>query len=98
MLSHLKNALTLIASTLAAWAAEGERPAPMPVGGQAVIEGVLMKGYERWGLAVRTEKGDIVTEHWPAKNWAKKGLGRIPVMRGFLNMIEMLSRSARTTR
>jgi len=90
MLSHLKNALTLIASSLAAWAAEGERPAPMPVGGQAVIEGVLMKGYERWGLAVRTEKGDIVTEHWPAKNWAKKGLGRIPVVRGFLNMIEML--------
>jgi len=88
---NAQKLLTLLSEASAAWAEEGEaRPAPMPVGGQAVIEGVLMKGYERWGLAVRKENGQIVTEHWPAKNWAKKGLGRLPILRGFLNMIEML--------
>lgn len=67
-----------------------ETPKPMPVGGQAVIEGVLMKGYTRWGLAVRKEDGEIVTEHWKARNWGQTKFGRIPVVRGFLNMVEML--------
>ena len=37
----------------------------MPVGGQAVIEGVLMKGRELWGLAVRKPDGEIFRESWP---------------------------------
>ena len=86
----LKELFAYLAAALASWAEAGESRAPMPVGGQAVIEGVLMKGYERWGLAVRKESGEIVTEHWPAKNWSKKGIGKVPVLRGFLNMIEML--------
>ena len=32
-------------------------PKRIPVGGQAVIEGVLMKGPEHWGLAVREPGG-----------------------------------------
>ncbi|MDY3868158.1 MAG: DUF1385 domain-containing protein, partial [Pyramidobacter sp.] len=44
--------LAALAAPLAALASDAS-PAPMPVGGQAVIEGVLMKGYTRWGLAVR---------------------------------------------
>ena len=36
----------------------------MPVGGQAVIEGVLMKGNDRWGLAVRQPDGGIFKENW----------------------------------
>ena len=90
--SSLKKFFAALTASLAALAAEteGGGPAPMPVGGQAVIEGVLMKGYTRWGLAVRRADGEIVTEHWPAKNWNKTGWGKIPVVRGFLNMIEML--------
>ena len=86
----LKELFAYLAAALASWAEAGESRAPMPVGGQAVIEGVLMKGYERWGLAVRKESGEIVSEHWPAKNWSKKGIGKVPILRGFLNMIEML--------
>ncbi len=86
----LKAFCALVPSLLSAWAAESAPRAPMPVGGQAVIEGVLMKGYERWGLAVRAPDGGIVTEHWPAANWSKKGVGRLPVLRGFLGMAEML--------
>ena len=86
----MKNKLlAALAAPLAALAADAA-PAPMPVGGQAVIEGVLMKGYARWGLAVRKENQEIILEHWPAKNWAKRGIGKLPVIRGFLNMVEML--------
>lgn len=81
--------LAALAAPLAALASDAS-PAPMPVGGQAVIEGVLMKGYTRWGLAVRKEDGEIVREHWSARNWASRGFGRLPVVRGFLNMVEML--------
>lgn len=62
----------------------------MPVGGQAVLEGVLMKGYTRWGLAVRNEEGKIVTEHWPSRPVGGEALKKIPILRGFLNMIEMM--------
>lgn len=90
MPTALKAFFALLPSLCRACATESETRSPMPVGGQAVIEGVLMKGRDRWGLALRTQDGKIVTEHWPAKNWSKKGIGRIPVLRGFLNMIEML--------
>jgi len=39
---------------------------------EAVIEGVLMKGEERWGLAVRRPGGDIFTEHWPNSSRTKR--------------------------
>lgn len=87
---RIQSALTLVASALEAAAEEGSgHPAPMPVGGQAVIEGVVMKGYTRWGLAVRDPQGKIVREHWPVRG-GKGPWGKIPVVRGFLNMIEML--------
>lgn len=73
----------------AALTSEG-RPAPMPVGGQAVIEGVMMKGYTRWGMAVRDGAGKLVREHWPLKPVKLGGAEKWPVLRGFLVMVEML--------
>lgn len=90
MTSALKTAFASLCAFGAALSADADKPKPMPVGGQAVIEGVLMKGYKRWGLAVRKENGEIVTEHWRAKNWGQTRFGKIPIIRGFLNMIEML--------
>ncbi len=65
-------------------------PKPIPVGGQAVIEGVLMKGPEHWGLAVREPKGGILLKTWPCSEWPKKGFWKYPVARGFATMVEML--------
>lgn len=90
MNSYVRALPGLLASVCSAWAEESAGRVCLPVGGQAVIEGVLMKGYDRWGLAVRRENGEIAKEHWPARNWSKRGLGKIPVLRGFLNMVEML--------
>jgi len=65
-------------------------PEKIPVGGQAVIEGVLMKGPEHWGLAVRKPDGCIWLKAWLGSGWLKKGAWKWPVIRGFATMVEMM--------
>jgi uncharacterized protein YqhQ len=65
-------------------------PRRMPVGGQAVIEGVLMKGEKRWGLAVRGPDGEIVRENWPNSSRTNRYPWKLPLLRGFVTMAEML--------
>ncbi len=58
------------------------------IGGQAVIEGVMMKSTEGWAVAVRNPKGEIVTK---TEKFNKKGiLTKIPIIRGFFILIETL--------
>ena len=66
------------------------------VGGQAVLEGVMMKSGDLCALSVRTKDG-IVTETKHHTSWRKKykALG-IPILRGAVNMIEMLCLSYST--
>ena len=42
------------------------------IGGQAVIEGVMMRGKKLYALAVRTPKKEIVVEKTPIKPAAEK--------------------------
>lgn len=63
----------------------------IPVGGQAVIEGVLMKGKELWGLAVRKSDGEIFSESWPHKSRTKRMPWKLPFVRGFVIMCEMMA-------
>jgi uncharacterized protein YqhQ len=65
-------------------------PRRIPVGGQAVIEGVLMKGPEHWGLAVREPGGKIWLKAWLGSKWLKHGIWKWPIVRGFATMIEMM--------
>ncbi len=85
----LAKRLELLACAAAIGAAESH-DRPLPVGGQAVIEGIMMKGYRRWALAVRLQDGTIWREHWPLRPWKLGGAERWPIIRGFLTMIEML--------
>lgn len=62
----------------------------MPVGGQAVIEGVLMRGPERWGLAVRRPDGTIWKTSWHNRPWSSRGIWKFPIFRGMATMAEML--------
>jgi uncharacterized protein YqhQ len=62
----------------------------MPVGGQAVIEGVLMRGPQRWGLAVRQQDGEIYKEHWDAVLRSASFWWKCPIIRGLITMFEML--------
>ena len=61
------------------------------VGGQAVIEGVMMRGADGIATAVRTEQGEIVVEKRVYTSYTKKNkfLG-LPIIRGFISLIESL--------
>ncbi len=63
----------------------------IPVGGQAVIEGVLMKGENLWGLAVRKQSGEIFTDNWANKSRTKKLPWKLPFLRGIVIMCEMMA-------
>lgn len=67
----------------------------LPVGGQAVIEGVIMKGPTHWGMAVRKPDGRIYRHRWPCAGWDKKGIWSRPVFRGLASMAEMLREGVR---
>ncbi len=61
------------------------------VGGQAVMEGVMMKSPKGIALSVRNTDGEIVTEYKPFETKAKKGtfLG-LPIVRGVVTFVESL--------
>ena len=61
------------------------------VGGQAVIEGVMMRGLAGIATAVRTEQGEIVVEKKTYTSYTKKNkLVGLPIIRGFVSLIESL--------
>ncbi|MBU3143155.1 DUF1385 domain-containing protein [Clostridium sp. CF012] len=61
------------------------------VGGQAVIEGVMMRGSNGIATAVRTEQGEIVVEKKSYTSYTKKNkFFGLPVIRGFISLIESL--------
>jgi uncharacterized protein YqhQ len=62
-----------------------------PVGGQAVLEGVMMRGVSTWSVAVRTPEGGIDVTSEPLVSWAKRHrVLRLPVVRGVVALGESL--------
>jgi uncharacterized protein YqhQ len=62
------------------------------VGGQAVLEGVMMRGASNWAVAVRKPDGDIVEVHQPIKSpMARHWIFRLPVIRGVVALGESLA-------
>lgn len=62
-----------------------------PVGGQAVLEGVMMRGISTWAVAVRNPEGQIELSSEPLVPWAKRHrLWRVPVLRGVVALGESL--------
>jgi uncharacterized protein YqhQ len=80
-----------ILASLLLFLAEGPEEKRIPVGGQAVIEGVLMKGPERWGLSVRKPDGEIENETWRNFSRTKEMPWKLPVVRGVVTMVEMMT-------
>ena len=61
------------------------------IGGQALIEGIMMRGVDKSAMALRLPTGEIEVEEWNAKNgkdapWYKKA----PFIRGIFNMVGSL--------
>ncbi len=65
---------------------------PLTIGGQAVIEGVMMRGPHGYAIACRRADGTIRTEITPhrALTVRKKWLN-LPVLRGAVGLVEMLT-------
>ena len=61
------------------------------VGGQAVIEGVMMRGIHGIAIAVRKSNGEIVVNREESIPYSKKNkFFGLPVIRGFVSLIESL--------
>lgn len=57
------------------------------IGGQALIEGIMMRGPEKDAVAIRT-KGEINIEIKPRKARAKKSITTWPLIRGMVNFFD----------
>jgi uncharacterized protein YqhQ len=69
-----------------------------PVGGQAVLEGVMMRGVGTWAVAVRKPPaedralGDISVQTFPIESWnRRRRIYRWPVIRGVVALVESLA-------
>jgi len=58
------------------------------IGGQAVIEGVMMKGRKSWTVAVRSPKGEIHVKTEKLSELPK--IFRLPILRGFIALFHAL--------
>jgi uncharacterized protein YqhQ len=63
-----------------------------PIGGQAVLEGVMMRGPSNWSLAVRKPDGEIAQlNHEISSVMARHRFFRLPVIRGIIALGESLA-------
>ncbi|MBI3006538.1 MAG: DUF1385 domain-containing protein [Ignavibacteriales bacterium] len=64
---------------------------PMQIGGQAVIEGVMMRAPGSVATAVRRANGDIVVKKESFVSWVERfGLSKIPIVRGAIGLVDMM--------
>src|SRR6266571_229028 len=63
-----------------------------PIGGQAVLEGVMMRGPSNWALAVRKPDGEIAEVNRPIQSvMARHWFFRLPILRGVIALGESLA-------
>ena len=67
-----------------------------PLGGQAVLEGVMMRGVRTWAVAVRKPSeaglGEIEVQTFPLDSWARRRrVYRLPIIRGVVALAESLA-------
>lgn len=58
------------------------------IGGQALIEGVMMRGLDKVAMAVRVPSGEIDLEEWELKK--APAISKIPFLRGMYNIVDSL--------
>ena len=64
-----------------------------PIGGQAVLEGVMMRGASNWAVAVRKPNGQIAEVCRPIESVMKRHwFFRLPVVRGVVDdLVDLMS-------
>ncbi len=67
-----------------------ERVRPTSIGGQAIIEGVMMRGKKIYAMAVRNPAGEITVEKDDWSGIASKGIFKFPIFRGMAAFLDSL--------
>ena len=60
------------------------------IGGQALIEGIMMRGPKVTAMAVRNPKGEIVLEKWETETTARAKIFKLPIIRGVFGFIDSM--------
>ncbi len=61
------------------------------IGGQALLEGIMMRGPEKTAMAVRHTSGQIVIEEYETKGKDRSKICKLPFIRGLFNMYDSLT-------
>ena len=61
------------------------------IGGQALMEGIMMRGPKESAMAVRNPQGEIVVEKFPTAAKKRSVLFRIPFVRGIFNFADSMA-------
>ncbi len=60
------------------------------IGGQALMEGIMMRGPEITAMAVRNTQGEIVLESFPTDTKKRHSFFKLPIIRGVFNYIDSM--------
>ena len=60
------------------------------IGGQALIEGIMMRGPKVSAMAVRNPEGEIVLEKWENETVKRPKILKLPFIRGIFNFIDSM--------
>ena len=60
------------------------------IGGQALMEGIMMRGPVTTAMAVRNTKGEIVIEKFPTETKKRSAFLKLPLIRGVVNYIDSM--------
>ncbi len=60
------------------------------IGGQALIEGIMMRGPEKTAMSVRHTSGEIITEEWPTSGSKRAKIWKLPLIRGVYNFVDSM--------
>jgi len=67
------------------------------IGGQALLEGVMMRSPTRMSMVVRKESGELLTKVDPIRPWSEKNrFTKLPIVRGCCSFAESLATSIKT--
>ncbi len=61
------------------------------IGGQALMEGIMMRGPKTTAMAVRNTKGEIVLETFPTTAKPRPAICRWPIVRGVVGFIDSMT-------
>ena len=61
------------------------------IGGQALMEGIMMRGPQVTAMAVRNPEGEIVLEKFPTQTKKRAKFCKLPIIRGVFGFIDSMT-------